>query len=45
VAAASGVTPTLPRSCAALAGRTEHFDRLPADAGAVKDYVRAFAQT
>jgi threonine synthase len=43
VAAASGVTPTPPRACMALADRAEHFDRLPADAGAVKDYVRAFA--
>jgi len=43
VSAATGVTPTAPRTCAALADRTERFDRLPADAGAVKAYVRAFA--
>jgi threonine synthase len=45
VAAASGVTPTTPRACAALADRAERFDRLPADAAAVKAYVRAFART
>jgi threonine synthase len=43
VTAATGVTPTTPRACAALADRAERFDRLPADAGAVKSYVRAFA--
>ncbi len=43
VAAASGVTPTAPRVCLALADRTERFDRLPADASAVKAYVRRFA--
>ena len=45
VAAASGVTPTAPRVCAALAERAERFDRLPADAAAVKTYVRAFARS
>jgi threonine synthase len=44
VAAASGVTPTPPRACAGLAARTERFDRLPAEASAVKAYVRAFAR-
>ena len=32
VAAATGVTPSAPRPCAALADRAERFDRLPADA-------------
>jgi threonine synthase len=44
VSAATGVTPTPPRACAALADRAERFDRLPADAQAVKTYVRAFAR-
>jgi len=43
VSAATGVSPTAPRTCAALADRTERFDRLPADAESVKAYVRAFA--
>jgi threonine synthase len=44
VAAASGVTPTLPRGAADLAGRPERFDRLPADTETIKAYVRAFAE-
>jgi threonine synthase len=44
VAAASGVTPTAPLICAALAQRDERFDLLPADAAAAKAYVRAFVQ-
>ena len=44
VSAATGVTPTPPRACAALAHRSERFDRLPADAQAVKTYVQAFAR-
>jgi threonine synthase len=44
VAKASGVTPDLPRGAANLAGRPERFDRLAADAEAIKAYVRAFAE-
>lgn len=44
VAAASGVTPALPRGAADLAGRPERFDRLPADTETIKAYVRAFAE-
>jgi threonine synthase len=43
VARTCGVTPQLPRGAADLAGRTERFDRLPADADTIKAYVRAFA--
>ncbi len=43
VPAATGVTPTSPRAALALADRPERFDRLPADAEAIKAYVRAFA--
>ncbi len=43
VSAAAGVTPTLPKTARGLAERAERFDRLPADAEAVKAYVRAFA--
>ena len=42
VLAATGVAPAPPRASRALADKTEHFDRLPADADAVKAYVRAF---
>jgi threonine synthase len=45
VAKASGVTPDLPRGAANLADRPERFDRLDADAEAIKAYVRAFAGT
>lgn len=44
VAKASGVTPQAPRGAADLAGRTERFDRLPAEADTIKAYVRAFAE-
>ncbi|MDB5425054.1 MAG: thrC, partial [Phenylobacterium sp.] len=44
VAKASGVTPALPRGAANLADRPERFDRLAADAEAIKAYVRAFAE-
>ncbi len=44
VAAASGVTPDLPRGAANLADRPERFDRLDADADAIKAYVRKFAE-
>lgn len=44
VEAATGETPVMPRSAAHLAGKLERFDHLPADAGAVKAYVRAFAE-
>jgi threonine synthase len=43
VGAATGVTPPLPRANGAVTGKPERFDRLPADAGAVMEYVRAFA--
>ena len=43
VSAATGVTPSLPRGAVSLADRPERFDRLPADAKAVFDYVRRFA--
>jgi threonine synthase len=45
VAKASGVTPQPPRGTADLAGRTERFDRLPAEAETIKAYVRAFAES
>ena len=44
VAAAAGVEPRLPRSAHGLAGKAERIDRLPADAEAVKAYIREFAQ-
>ena len=44
VARASGVTPTLPRGVASLAGRKETYDRLPGEADTIKAYVRAFAE-
>jgi threonine synthase len=43
VAAATGAAPARPAAVVALAGRQERTDRLPADAEAVKAYVRAFA--
>ncbi len=45
VQAATGQTPALPGSVAALAKKPERFDRLPADAAAIKAYVRAFAES
>ncbi len=44
VTAATGLAPPIPPAVAALAQRPERIDRLPADAAAVKAYVRAFAQ-
>ena len=44
VTAASGVTPDLPRGAVNLAGRPERFDRLEADADAIKAFVRKFAE-
>jgi threonine synthase len=42
VAAATGVAPKAPPAVAALADRREEIDRLPADAAAVKAYVRGW---
>jgi threonine synthase len=44
VQAAAGVTPVLPRSVGDHSSKPERFDHLPADAAAVKAYVRAFAR-
>jgi threonine synthase len=44
VAIACGRTPTIPERSAALADLPERFDRLPADAQAVKAYIREFAK-
>jgi threonine synthase len=43
VEAAAGVAPVLPGSVGDHSAKPERFDRLPADADAVKAYVRAFA--
>ncbi|MFZ5671220.1 MAG: threonine synthase [Pseudomonadota bacterium] len=43
VAAAAGRVAEAPAAAAGLFGLAERFDRLPADADAVKAYVRAFA--
>jgi threonine synthase len=40
---AAGVEPRLPAAAIGLDKKTETFDRLPADAEAVKNYLRAFA--
>ncbi|WP_374573077.1 threonine synthase [Phenylobacterium sp.] len=45
VQAATGEAPKVPRAAVALAGKPERFDRLPADAEVVKDYVLAFAES
>jgi len=45
VAAATGVTPDLPRWAQSQADKPERFDRLPADAEAIKACVRAFAES
>ena len=45
VTQAAGVAPQLPRGVRDLARRPERYDRLPADAEAVKAYVRAFSET
>ena len=42
VAAATRITPPTPAAVVSMAGRAEQSDRLPADAAAVKAYVRAF---
>ncbi|MET0273072.1 MAG: threonine synthase [Phenylobacterium sp.] len=44
VTRASGLAPSLPRGAADLAKRRERFDRLPAEAEAIKAYVRKFAE-
>jgi len=44
VEAACGRTPSIPDRSAALADQPERFDRLPADEGAVKAYIREFAR-
>lgn len=44
VEAAAGVSPVLPTSVGDHSRRAERFDRLPADAEAVKAYVRDFAR-
>ncbi len=43
VLTAAGASPVTPRAVCDLAERNERFDRLPAEAEAVKAYVRAFA--
>jgi threonine synthase len=43
VEAAAGVTPVLPASVGDHSAKPERFDRLPADAEALKTYVRQFA--
>jgi threonine synthase len=44
VEAAARVAPVLPTAAQHLAGKVERFDHLPAEAEAVKAYVRAFAE-
>ena len=44
VKAATGVLPDTPRSAQGLAAKAERFDRLAADAAAVKAYVRDFVK-
>ncbi|MFZ4606794.1 MAG: threonine synthase, partial [Caulobacter sp.] len=43
VSAATGVTPDVPAAASGLNSQPERYDRLPADAEAIKAYVRAFA--
>ena len=43
VTAAAGVVAEPPRAVRLRSGLAEEIDRLPADLGAVKTYVRAFA--
>jgi len=45
VQAATGETPALPRKAQSLAAKPERFDRLPAEAGVIKAYVQAFAES
>jgi threonine synthase len=42
---AAGRAPALPPQASDLAARPEQFDRLPADAAVLKDYIRRFAGT
>ncbi|MDE2486376.1 MAG: threonine synthase, partial [Alphaproteobacteria bacterium] len=44
VEAAAGLAPALPRWAQDLASRPERYDRLPAEASAVKAYIRDFAE-
>ena len=44
VQAATGTEPPTPASARGLAGKPERFDRLPADAEAIKAYIRDFAR-
>jgi threonine synthase len=43
VKAATGTAPTKPHTVAALAGRAERYDTIPASLEAAKDFVRGFA--
>ncbi len=43
VLAATGAEPEIPAAARGLEGKAERYDRLPADAEAIKAYVRAFA--
>ena len=43
VSAATGVTPQVPAAAKGLTSQPERYDHLPADADAIKAYVRAFA--
>ena len=43
VSAATGVTPDVPASAQGVTGKPERYDHLPAEADAIKAYVRAFA--
>jgi len=45
VLAAAGVAPQLPLGAADLAGKPERFAQMAADPQAIKDHVRAFAQS
>jgi len=44
VEAAAGMTPDVPGAARGLAAKRELFDRLPADAEAIKTYIRDFAR-
>ncbi|MES2034944.1 MAG: threonine synthase [Pseudomonadota bacterium] len=44
VEAATGMLPTIPAAAQGLAAKREVYDRLPADADAIKTYVRDFAR-
>ena len=45
VLAACGQAPSVPRKAQSLAAKAERFEHLPADAAAIKAYVRAFAES